>query len=66
MNFKSTYTFQVSIDNYLQMFLNVSDFSTKVNLHVGAEQLIGTLKFYSGLLGKECHSSDATLGISLF
>lgn len=68
MHFSIINTFWVSIHNYLQIFLNVSDFSTfqQVNLHIEMEQPIGTLTFSSGRLGKESHGIDTTLGISIF
>lgn len=52
MHFKIIHTFGVSIHNYLQIFLNVSDLSTNFlakNLHIKVEQLIEILTFSSGL-----------------
>lgn len=52
MHFKIIHTFGVSIHNYLQIFLNVSDLSANflaINLHIKVEQLIEILTFSSGL-----------------
>lgn len=55
-----------TIGKYSLMFLISQLTLWQVNFHTEADQVIGTLTFSFVLPGKECHCTDATLGVSIF